>query len=147
MPYLYSRDPDSLVLFQFVVGRVTDQRLLMEVGRLFTDDLPRHQDMLCDYRQGDTSQLSSQVLRAVTETVREALQSGYTRRWAVVAADDLTFALARMLGLMAAGTGLDCRGFRDVDEARAWLGLPPEGRSPSLLPKAVELAPGAQLDF
>ena len=51
-----------------------------------------------------------------------------------------------MVGLLAEGSGLECRAFRAADEARNWLGLPPEALLPAPRDRAVALDPDAELD-
>lgn len=81
---------------------------------------------LADLSNADFSQASKdgvQQLAAFIESVYARLDDGERAdRTAVYAPGDLTFGFARMWAALVAGTPQEVAVFRDLDEAKSWLG-------------------------
>jgi hypothetical protein len=102
-------------------------------GVLSDEDLIEHQRLLAadpDFRP-DLSQLANARevtdVRATAQGVHQMIAGnpfGKGARRAFVTANDTIYGLARMFELGRVDPRDECRVFRDMDEARAWRGLP-----------------------
>lgn len=128
MPIAWKIDPDHKVVLVRAEGAVGDADLLDLARRLAADPRVRsgvHE--LVDVRDADLSAVSSEALREMAATFA-AHDTGPTgARIAVVAWRDAAYGLSRMYQAYRGDEiPAELSVFRDMAEARAWLGLPPE---------------------
>ena len=145
MPYLYHLDPTSRVVFQFAVGPIDDLRLLDEIERACLPSDIGRLDVLCDYRHGNTSRVTLEGIRRGAELLSTRPKPAPAIRWAVIATDPATLEFARQLDEWITDPSLECRGFATADEARSWLGLPPESELRVHYSQGAEFPPGVGL--
>lgn len=81
-----------------------------------------------DYRGITELVLTPEHMQAIAALEREREQRGFTTpgRVAVVVLNDLYAALARLFQVQAQSQSREVRVYRSMDEAAAWLSLPPE---------------------
>jgi len=76
-----------------------------------------------DVRLANTDVASSEI-REVATARSQNLDPDIMRKVAILAPSDLSFGMMRMLAAMRERPGLVLDVFRDLEEAKAWLGLP-----------------------
>jgi hypothetical protein len=76
-----------------------------------------------DARLVDVSVPTSEI-RDVAKAPSPKVDSAIVRKVAILVSSDLGFGMMRMLGAMRERPGLVLNVFRDLEEAKAWLGLP-----------------------
>jgi hypothetical protein len=126
VPWSFTIDVERHVVYSRGWGDLTDEALLDHQGRLALDPgFQANFSQLIDFT-GVTS-----VAAVTTGGVRAVAQRhlyGSDARRAIVAPDSAVFGLARMFETVRdlLGAKEQIRVFRNLEEARAWLGLPPE---------------------
>jgi hypothetical protein len=68
--------------------------------------------------------VSTSEVQKVATAPSPIVDLGVVRKVAILASSDFGFGMMRMLALMRARPGLVLDVFRDLEEAKAWLGLP-----------------------
>ncbi len=63
-------------------------------------------------------------IQSVAEAASPKVTANTVRKVAILTSSDLGFGMMRMLALMRERPGLALNVFRDLEEAKAWLGLP-----------------------
>ena len=127
MPAELRIDAVGRIVFTRLFGVVTDDDFLSLTR--FVVDSPEMRpgfSELCDLRDSTRVEISADALRrnlAMTEPL-DRHPSRRSARIAVVAPNDAAFGVARMYESMRADSPVGVRAFRDVDDARDWLGLP-----------------------
>ncbi len=122
MPVTYTIDVAARTVFVSAVDPLTDEDLLAGQAALRADPF-FHPDFrqLFDLRQVTAvNRISSNVLRAL------AAHSAFgppARRALVVSPEPSAYGLARMFGALVDGKGGEVMVFRDLGDARRWLGL------------------------
>jgi hypothetical protein len=119
-------DPDHNLLVVVFDGSVTDEDLLKYARHaLENPDVPSGHDELIDLRAvQDGGQISSHALRRVADMFTRTDETPERTRVALVASSDVSYGLSRMYQAFRSDSPLDLRVFREMGEARAWLGLP-----------------------
>jgi hypothetical protein len=120
MPVSYRIDHERRVVLARADGRVAPEDFSEFLDALAGDaGFDPEIDLLFDLRgiSGDWPPTS-----VVRHFVEHPIFAGSARK-AYVASGDLTFGLVRMFEMMRADPAGNIRAFRDMDEARAWLGL------------------------
>lgn len=124
MPISYSIDASRGVVLTTASGALTDPELL-EHKRTLTRDQQFRPGMveLSDVRGVERLDVTAEGVRQfVAQDAQDSDRlSGY--RLAIVASQDLVFGMARMYEILTEKNALRVRIFRDMDEARVWLGL------------------------
>lgn len=82
-------------------------------------------DFFHDMRQADVT-VSSTVIRDAAKVESPPSKTDSVRKAAILVSSDVGFGMMRMLATFRDRPGLDVDVFRDLEEARAWLGLPAE---------------------
>ncbi len=120
MPASHRIDPGQHLVVRVFEGVVTDDDLLRDTEALRSapDYKPEYRQLI-DARGVERADVSTQVIRDLARASPGAADA----RRAFVAASDLVFGLARMFEIQRADAPEEVRVFRDMDEARAWLGL------------------------
>jgi len=78
-----------------------------------------------DMRKADMK-VSGSVIRDAARVESPPSNSGAVRKGAILVSSDVGFGMMRMLATFRERPGLDLDVFRDLEEAKAWLGLPAE---------------------
>ncbi len=76
-----------------------------------------------DVRLADVDVPASEI-QSVAEAASPKVTANTVRKVAILTSSDLGFGMMRMLALMRERPGLALNVFRDLEEAKAWLGLP-----------------------
>ena len=76
-----------------------------------------------DARLGDVDVPASEI-RNVAEAASPKLESDIVRKVAILVSSDVGFGMMRMLATIRERPGLSLNVFSDLEEAKAWLGLP-----------------------
>jgi len=127
MPISHRYDAGLRTLFVSAEGAVGDDEFLEWGQRVASDEaIPAGRLELIDLRRLELPAVSSQTLRAVADAFRQRDRTQFETRIAVVASSDLAFGLSRMYQAYRFDAPITLEVFRDMDAARAWLGLPPE---------------------
>ena len=86
---------------------------------------------LVDMREVRTLDVTSSAIWELTQLLVRADPSAKPARVAIVARADFTFGMARMFEALAESAGVKTQYhvFRDMAEARAWLGLGPDAKA------------------
>jgi hypothetical protein len=127
MPIDYDFDALNGILTVRMKGIVGDDDLIGYAEAITRDDAidPKH-DELIDLRELARPAASTDTLRHVASIFRDHERQPEAVRVAFVAASDAAFGLARMYQAFRAESRTALQVFRDVNEAREWLGLEPE---------------------
>jgi len=120
MPYDYHIDAARRVVFTRFHGVVTDDDLAEHVNRLRND--PTFDPSFSQLTDGNGATKVDVTSDAIRRLVESNPFSKNAKR-AGVASRDVAFGLLRMYELLADSRCGEFRVFRDVNEARAWLGL------------------------
>ena len=86
-------------------------------------DAERSLPAIIDLREVRTFDVTANVVRQIGDMLRDVEPPGVRRRVAIAAPDDVTFGMARMFEAFRHGGGTEYAVFRDMSEARRWLGL------------------------
>ena len=122
MPASYRIDVSLGLVFSTAQGVLTNDDILVHQAAL-RDDVnfdPAFSE-LYDFRSVTKFELSAEQIQAIAG--RPIYGTG--SRAALVAPDDLVYGLLRMFQTMAEGGHGNIQIFRDMDDARSWLGLEP----------------------
>jgi hypothetical protein len=105
-------------------GVVRDDELLESYAVLrAAPDAERSLPGIIDLREVRKFDVTANVVRQIGDMLRDVEPAGVRRRVAIAAPTDVTFGMARMFEAFRAGGGTDYAVFRDMSEARRWLGL------------------------
>jgi len=121
-------DPEANLLWVTFEGTLGDDDLLKYAHHaLESGEVPAGHDELIDLRGvEDGGGISTHVLRRIADMFTRSDTMPERSRVAMVATTDVHYGLSRMYQAFRSDSPLDLRVFRDMGEARAWLGLPPE---------------------
>jgi hypothetical protein len=121
MPISYHIDKNQAAVFTTVSGTVDDEELVGHARALSSDpEVQLASVSLIDFRDVEEIDTSPDGVRRVVLIFREI---GYAPKSALVADRDATFGMARMYELMRGDAVSDVQVFREVDEAKKWLGI------------------------
>lgn len=119
----YHIDMDLGVVYSTASGIVTDQELIEHQSALIKDpEFRPNMRQLLDTRAVSEIQVTPEGVRTIAS--HNPWRKGARR--ALVALNETAYGLGRMFELGRAHAEDEFRVFRTMDEARAWLGLPPE---------------------
>ena len=120
MPASYKIAAARGVVFTSGSGVLTDEDCFAHVRALSTDpDFKPSMHQLADLTHVTEVRLTAGGIQRLAERV----PFGEGSRRAFVVADDVAFGMARMYQILTSDHAHDLTVFRDLDEARAWLGL------------------------
>ena len=120
MPWRYDLDPETGILILEVSGPLGDEDLL-EIAEAVVPYADSASGLLADLLQADGKQVSAQGVRVLGRW-EEVFPSEF--RVAILVPSDLGYGMARMFSTHREAKGESVRVFRELDEARRWLGLP-----------------------
>jgi hypothetical protein len=125
MPVDYRIDSERRIVFSTGTGAVTVQEILAYQQRLRQDPaFSADFNQLFDYRTVSAEQLRTTDIQGLAET--DVFSPGSRR--AFVVSEDVTFGLARMFEMFR-DSNERIVVFRNINEARRWLGLDDEKTS------------------
>jgi hypothetical protein len=128
MPVSYRVLPEQGVVVVELRGRIDDAELLEATDRLIADaDRLPGLNELVDARELEVNDLSSAALRKVADRFAAGPRPDEGVRVALVAGSDVAYGLGRMYQALRDGSAAEFRVFRELPEARGWLGLGREG--------------------
>lgn len=127
MPITHRFDAESRVLFVEMTGAVSDEDILSYAAEVTADSGidPVH-DELIDTRGIEVPGASTPALKRAAELFSKSERTPEKVKVAMVASSDAAYGLARMYQAFRAESAVKIRVFREIAEARSWLGLPPE---------------------
>ena len=120
MPIQYRIDPDREIVFMTAEGSLTDADLEKLRASMQSDpDFHPNLNQLGDFRATDFSGLTATGVRALAERISDSDQS----QRAIIVSTDLAFGMSRMYQILTDENPAKVMVFKDMTEARAWLGL------------------------
>lgn len=123
MPMSYRIDAGGVVHIH-ASGALTDAHLFDLRERLAVDPALRPgAPRLADIREVDRLEVTPDGIHRLVAMEHDPAQPFSARRIAIVVSGDLPYGMARMYEALSSETPAAVRVFRDLDEARAWLGL------------------------
>jgi hypothetical protein len=127
VPLSYRIDPDQKAIFTIALGTLTDDELLEHKRRLREDPrLSKGMVELSDIRGIDRLAVTPEgIQRFVMQDELDA-EVFQDYKLAIVVNQDVVFGMGRMYEMMTSRNLPDVRIFREMDQAREWLGLPSE---------------------
>ena len=124
MPIEHRYDPQLRTLFLDFSGEVSELELLDVARKLSSDpSIPPGHRELVDLSGVLVTDVTSLALRRVAQIYAEADKRPEDSRVAIVAPADLFYGLSRMYEAFREPSPLEIQVFRELREARAWLGL------------------------
>lgn len=125
MPVAWSYDAAHGVLMVRMHGEVTDDDILGYAGHATHGlELPGKYHELIDLRDITVPRASTQSVRRVARMFEDAERDPVGVKIAFVATSDAAYGLARMYQALRDSSPVQMRVFREMAQARAWLGLP-----------------------
>lgn len=122
MPTHYEIDCTNRLILSFATGTLTDDEMDAHRKRLAADpDFDPEYRQLADFRGVTRLEITTARLR---EFAADNPWKKRTRR-AFVCGSNEVFGMSRMFQLLTDGASAEVGVFRDLEEARAWLGLDP----------------------
>jgi hypothetical protein len=119
-----SVDATEGVRYTVMSGVVRDDELLDSYAVLrASPDAERSLPGIIDLREVSKFDVTADVVRRIGTMLRDMEPPGVRRRVAIAAPDDVAFGMARMFEAYRHGGGTEYAVFRDMSEARRWLGL------------------------
>jgi hypothetical protein len=119
-------DDLSRTLFVTADGTVTDEEVRDFARRAVqSPEFPPGGRELIDLRGIERLAVSTDVLREMAQAFRAADTPQSETRIAIVASTDVAYGLSRMYQAFRDDSAVELEVFRDLAEARTWLGLPP----------------------
>jgi hypothetical protein len=132
MPIRIRVDPAARVRHSVLEGTIADDDLVDAYAAVLADpDFDPTLNDLVDARIVRRVDVTPAGVRRLADLVQQIDRLALPTKIAVVAADDATYDTARMYEALRAGqhAPAEHRVFRDMTEARRWLGLEPEAGS------------------
>lgn len=128
MPARDHFDAERNLLLVVFDGTIADEDLLKYARQAIeTSRSSGGHDELIDLRAiEDAGQIESRTLRRVADLFTSSDRTPEQSRVAIVATSDVQYGLARMYQAFRSESPLDLRVFREMEEARAWLGISSE---------------------
>jgi hypothetical protein len=124
MPVAYRLDRSADVVFATAHGVITDDEILEYATRMVNDPgIDPGVDQLIDLRGIDAAAVLSDTIRRLAEIFRDYDPVPARAKLAIVASRDVLFGMARMYEVYRDRDSDSIGVFRDIEEARRWLGL------------------------
>jgi hypothetical protein len=126
MAYSFRIDTvQGVVLFK-ATGKFSDEEMLNCIENVVADPAFKPEfNHLADLRDVDEFEPRSTEIRTRAYRDHDSVRLNASRI-AIVSSSDLVYALSRMYATLMEGASVSVRVFKDIGEARKWLGLPPE---------------------
>lgn len=130
MPITYRIDTARGLVLTTATGVLTDDELLEHKRALAADPaFAPGMRQLSDVRAVEQLAVTSEGVRLMVALDRDQADQLGDYRLAIVTGADVVFGTARMYQTMTDDQLNHVQIFRDMDDARAWLGLPPDAGS------------------
>lgn len=124
MPIAHRFDPALRTLFVDFSGEINEAELVDAARKLAADpSIPPGRRELVDLSGIEATDVTAAALRRVAHIYAETDVRPEESRVAIVAPGDLYYGLSRMYEAFREPSPLEIRVFRDLPEARAWLGI------------------------
>jgi hypothetical protein len=126
MPITIKVNAEERVRYSVLSGDVADRELVTAFRQSYeASDFDPTLNGLVDLREVRKLDVTSSGIWELAQVLRPADQAASTRRVGLVASTDFQFGMARMVATLLTTGGLktEYQAFRDIGEARAWLGL------------------------
>lgn len=126
MPIDHVHDHDHALLIIRMVGEIADEDLIAYAREVIADSSIRPEaDDYVDLSRVTAMTVTGEGVRRFGEMLREGGRAGNPGRMAIFAPSDMAFGMARMFELSRGEGPIEVRVFRDEQQARRWIGLPP----------------------
>jgi len=126
MPIEVRIDKQLGVVLRRVTGKVTTEELIANfIETLQHPDYRPGMRSLSDLREVHPSTFSADARKIGDFVVSRSKQTGSARA-AIVVSQDASYGMVRVLQVFAQNSPMDIQVFRDMNEARTWLGLDEE---------------------
>jgi hypothetical protein len=129
MPITITVNAAERVRYSVFSGDITDHELVAAFKHSVDGpDFDPTLNGLVDLRGAARLDVSTSGIWALAQVVGPGDRAAHARRVAIVAGTDFQFGMARMAATLLSTGGLstEYQAFRDLGEARAWLGLAPK---------------------
>jgi hypothetical protein len=127
MAISYRIDPQLGLVHTTATGVLKDEELLAHKRRLAEDpEFKPEMKELSDVRAVERLEVTTEGVRRLVATDQEQAPQLSDYKLALVVSTDIVFGMARMYQTLTEESVENVRVFRELDEARAWLGLPPK---------------------
>lgn len=127
MALAYRMDPQDGMVYLVCQGAIDDASFVATIAALLGEPAYRaDMNILCDFRGVTTFDITSLGVRQVAGLVARHNHLQAQRKVSVVAPKPVVYGLARMYEALRGGSPTQVGVFRELEEARAWLGLPSE---------------------
>jgi hypothetical protein len=124
MPVEHRYDAALRTLFVTFTGEVSETELLDTARKLSADpSIPPGRRELVDLSRIENSDVTSAALRRVAHIYSETDKQPEDSQVAIVAPGDLYYGLSRMYEAFRRSSPVEIRVFRELAEARSWLGI------------------------
>jgi hypothetical protein len=124
MPIEHRYDPALRTLFLEFSGEVSEAELVDTARKLAADpSIPPGHRELVDLSRIQNTDVTSAALRRVAHIYTESDKRPEDSRVAIVAPGDLYYGLSRMYEAFRRSSPVEIRVFRELGEARAFLGI------------------------
>ena len=124
MPIDYRVDSEQGILFVAVIGELDETELNDHATRMERDPtIIPELNALVDLREARVLGLQGKAIRNLAVRFREMNLVGDGSKLAIAATNDVVFGMARIYGAVRSNSKLEARVFREIDEARDWLGM------------------------
>lgn len=124
MPISYTIGSDIVVITG--TGKITDQEILDAAQKFFSDPLVKSGvPTLTDLSGSTDSVVTRKMILGVLAQRHAATSRRGAAKHAIFAPGDMEFGMSRVYGAMGESdeSEVEVRVFRDLDEAKAWLGI------------------------
>lgn len=129
MPIQFEYIDEINCLYVVGIGSVSLQEFLEFHRSITIAAPPRTLLILCDYRELDSSGLTTSDLEKIKADALSRTEYKYGKvMQAFVVSDTLTFGLSRMFDGLVFSEKYQVRVFTDINEAKRWIGLEPDTR-------------------
>ena len=124
MPIDYRVDSEQGILFVAVIGELDETELNDHATRMEQDPtIIPELNALVDLREARVLGLQGKAIRNLAVRFREMNLVGDGSKLAITATSDVVYGMARIYGAVRSNSKLEARVFREIDEARDWLGM------------------------
>ena len=122
MPICYRIDPKQKIVYITAEGILTDDELKKHVDNLLSDaDYHPGFNRLSDFRAVSLVDLTGSGMRGLAQGKGTTNSEGSMR--ALVVSSDLAYGMARMFQILTDDSSARIEVFKEITEARKWLGL------------------------
>lgn len=123
MPFTYSIDGKRSFVLVTAHGKITPEEAFGTFDEVAAHpDFGRNMRVLSDHRGLDTI-VSVSFVKAFMARIHSYRELFRGSKWAFVESGAVRYGMARMASILSDPTVIELRAFRDMGEARVWLGV------------------------